>query len=71
MALKGQFHVSTQELCDAVIAAEKATKTQARKRRKSKAKERPDQVDNEQEVETDGQDDSGSEIGNCIIVDLE
>lgn len=71
MALKGHLHISTQELCDVVVAAEKATEMQARKKRKSKAKVRSDEVENEQEVEKDGQDDSGSEIGDCIIVDLE
>jgi hypothetical protein len=71
VGLKGHFHISTQELCDAVIAAEKATKTQARKKMKSKAKVRSDEVENECEVEKDGQDDSGSEIGDCVVVDLE
>jgi hypothetical protein len=36
--LKGHFHISTQELYNTVIEAEKATKKQARKKAKTKAK---------------------------------
>ena len=32
VVLKGHFHISTQELCDAVVEAEKATKKQGGKR---------------------------------------
>jgi hypothetical protein len=38
VVLKGHFHVSTQELYNGVIKAEKATKKQARKKAKAKGK---------------------------------
>ena len=71
MVLKGQFHISTQELCDTVIAAEKATKKQKEKKGKTKAKVRSYEAGNKKEVEEEGQDESESEIGDCIIVDVE
>ena len=71
MVLKGQFHISTQELCDAVITAEKAPKKQKEKKRKTKAKARSYEVESEEEVDEEVQDDSESEIGDCIIVDVE
>ena len=71
VVLKGHFHISTQELCDAVVTAEKATKKQAEKKRKTKAKVRSYEAESEEEVEEEGQDDSESKIGDCIIVDVE
>ena len=38
VVLKGYFHISTQELYDVVVKAEKETKRQARKRAKTKSK---------------------------------
>ena len=71
MVLKGQFYISTQELCDAVVAAEKVTKKQKEKRGKTKAKVRSYEAGNEEEVEEEGQDESESKIGDYIIVDVE
>lgn len=71
VVLKGQFHISTQELCNAVVAAEEATKKQKEKKRKTKAKVRSYEVETEEEVEEEGQDECESEIGDCIIVDVE
>jgi hypothetical protein len=71
VVLKGQFHISTQELYDAVVAAEKATKKQKEKKRKTKAKVRSYEVWNNEKAEEEGQDESESEIGDCIIVDVE
>ena len=70
VVLKGHFHISTQELCDAVVAAEKATKKQPKKKRKTKDKVRSYEAESEEEVEEEGQDDSESEIGDYIIVDV-
>lgn len=69
--LKGQFCISTQKLCDAVVAAEKATKKQEEKKSKITAKVRLYEAENEEEVEKQGQDESESEIGECIVVDVE
>jgi hypothetical protein len=38
VVLKGHFHISTQELCDVVVEAEKATKKQGGKKGKTKGK---------------------------------
>jgi hypothetical protein len=69
MVLKGHFHISTQELCDAVAEAEKATKTQVRKRRKSKGNAMVYEADVDEELEEEVEDGSESENGDCIIVD--
>jgi hypothetical protein len=71
VVLKGHFHISTQELCDAVIEAEKATKRQARKKAKTKGKTDLYETESEGDIEEEGQDESESEIGDCIIVDVE
>ena len=36
--MKGQFHISTEELCDAVVAVESEKKRQAREKGKRKGK---------------------------------
>ncbi len=71
VVLKGQFHISMQELCNAVIMAKKAAKMQKEKKRKTKAKARLYEVKSKEEVDKEVQDDSESEIGDCIIVDVE
>jgi hypothetical protein len=71
VVLKGHFHISTQELCDAVVEAEKATKKQAKKKNKTKGKADLYKTDSEGDLEEEGQDESESEIGDCIIVDIE
>jgi hypothetical protein len=70
VVLKGQFHVSTQELCDAVAAAEKDTKTRARKKSKKKGKGISYDTESEEDIEEGTQDELESNIGDCIIVDI-
>lgn len=71
MVLKGYFHISTQELYDAVIEAEKVTKRKAGKKAKTKGKTDSYETESEKDIEEEGQDESESEIGDCIIVDVE
>ena len=71
VVLKGHFHVSTQELCDAVINAEKETKRRARKRAKTKGKTDSYETESEEDIEEEDQHKSESEIEDCIIVDVE
>ena len=70
VVLKGHFHISTQELCNAVIEAEKATKSWAGKKAKPKGKASSNETESEGDIEEEGQDESESEIGDCIIVDV-
>jgi hypothetical protein len=69
--LKGHFHISTQKLCDAVIEAEKATKKQAGRKREEKGKAIVYEAETDEDIEEEAEDDSESEIGDCIIVDVE
>ena len=70
VVLKGHFHISTQELCDAVVAAEKATKKRASKKRKTKDKEISEEAEIDGDTEEEAEDESESEIKDCIIVDI-
>jgi hypothetical protein len=54
MVLKGHFHISMQELCNTVIAAEKATKKQTKKKRKTKDKINLYKIESEEEVKEEG-----------------
>jgi hypothetical protein len=71
VVLKGYFYISTQELYNAIVTAKKATKKQAKKKRKTKDKVSLYKAESEEEVEEEGQDNSKSIIGDCIIVDVE
>ena len=71
VVLKGHFHISTQELCDAVVEAEKVTKKQVRKKTKTKGKADLYETESEGDIEKEGQDEAESEIGDCIIVGVE
>jgi hypothetical protein len=71
VALKGHFYISTQELCDAVVAAEKDTKDRASKKRKTKGKEISEEAEIDRDTEEEAEDESESEIGDCITVDVE
>ncbi|ODQ71458.1 hypothetical protein LIPSTDRAFT_73139 [Lipomyces starkeyi NRRL Y-11557] len=71
VVLKGQFHVSTQELCDAVAAAQKDGKTRARKKRKKKGKGISYETESEGDIEEGTQDEFESDTEDCIIVDVE
>jgi hypothetical protein len=71
LALKGQFHISTEELRAAVVAAEKETKEQAGKKGKKKGKNILYEAESEQEIEEDIQEEIDSDIEDCIVVDVE
>ncbi|ODQ69180.1 hypothetical protein LIPSTDRAFT_76430 [Lipomyces starkeyi NRRL Y-11557] len=64
MVLNSQFHVSTQELCDAVAGAEKDTKTQ-------KGKGISYETESEWDIEEGTQDEFESDTEDCLIVDVE
>jgi hypothetical protein len=69
--LKGHFHISTQELHDAVVEAEKDTKSRVKKKVKTKKRAISYESENEEEDEEEAEDESESEIEDCIIVDVE
>ena len=69
--MKGYFYVSTQELYNVVIEAEKATKRQARKKIKTKRKTNLYKTESERDIKEEGQDESESETRDYIIVDIE
>jgi hypothetical protein len=71
VVLKGHFHVSTQALCDAVVEAEKSRKRRAGKKVKTKGKAISYNAESEEDIEEEAEDQSESEIGDCIIVDVE
>ena len=71
VALSGHFLISTQDLCDAVVAAEKATKERASKKAKRNGKKKTDKAEVEANDREEAEDESGSENGACIIVDVE
>ncbi|MBN6743352.1 hypothetical protein JKG47_23415, partial [Acidithiobacillus sp. MC6.1] len=62
VVLKGYFYISTQELYNAIIAAEKATKKQKEKKKKTKAKVKLYEAKDKEEVEEEGQDKSKNKI---------
>ena len=70
VVLKGHFHISTQELCDAVVEAEKATKRQARKKGKKNGKGIANEAESEKDIEEEAENESESEIGDCITVNV-
>ena len=69
--LKGHFHISTQELCDAVIEAEKATKERAKKRAKKKAKAKAQESKTNEDTKEEPSNDSEQDTEDCIEVDIE
>jgi hypothetical protein len=71
LVLKGHFHISTQELCDAVLEAEKATRKAAKKKGKRKGNAVSYEAESEIDIEEEASNRSESEIGDCIIVDVE
>jgi hypothetical protein len=71
VVLKGHFHISTHELCDAVVEAEKATKKQAGKKGKTKGKSVSYDVESDKDIEEEVEDQSESDIWDCIVVDFE
>ena len=71
MVLKGHFHISTQELCDDVVEAEKATKLRVKKSGKNKGKAVSYEAESEEDVKEEAEDEIESDIEDCIIVDVE
>ncbi|APA08388.1 hypothetical protein sscle_03g031580 [Sclerotinia sclerotiorum 1980 UF-70] len=69
LVLKGHFHISMQELCDVVMEAEKATKVQIMKKGKGKGKVIEYKTETEEDIGEEVEDESESDIGDCIIVD--
>jgi hypothetical protein len=67
--LKGHFHVSTQELCDAVVEAEKATQNLSKKKRKTKDKRTSSDDEIDKYIEEKAGEQSESDSGSCIVVD--
>jgi hypothetical protein len=63
VVLKGHFYIHTQELCDAVVEAEKATKKQPGKKAKGKGKAISYDAESEEDIEEEAEDQSKSEIG--------
>jgi hypothetical protein len=70
VVLKGHFHISTQELCDAVVEAEKATKRQEGKKAKTKGKGISYEAESDEDIEEEAQDEIESDIEDFIVVDL-
>ena len=70
MTLKGHFLISTQKLCDVVVAAEKATKERADKKKKSKGKKKVEESETKGDIEEETRDNSRSDTESCIIVDI-
>ena len=69
MVLKGHFHISTQELYDAVMEAENVTQKQSQKKRKTKGKHASSDDEIEEYIEEEAEEHSWSDTGSCIIVD--
>ena len=67
--MKGHFYISTQELCDAVVEAEKTTKYQVKRKRKRQSKGVLYEADIDKNIEEKTEDQSEIEVENCIIVD--
>ncbi|APA05486.1 hypothetical protein sscle_01g002560 [Sclerotinia sclerotiorum 1980 UF-70] len=59
----------TIQLCDAVVEAEKATKVQTMKKGKGKGKVIEYETETEEDIGEEVEDESESDIGDCIIVD--
>ena len=68
--LKCHFHISTQELCDGVIAAEKETQMQAGKRGKKKGKAIFCDAESDGDIEEHAQDETESGVGDYIVVNI-
>ena len=69
VVLKGHFHISTQELYDAVMEAENVTQKQSQKKRKTKGKHASSDDEIEEYIEEEAEEHSWSDTGSCIIVD--
>ena len=69
LVLKGHFHISTQELYNAVVEAETATKVQTMKKGKGKGKVIEYETETEENIGEEVADGSEIDTGGCIIVD--
>ncbi|KFZ24776.1 hypothetical protein V502_00745 [Pseudogymnoascus sp. VKM F-4520 (FW-2644)] len=70
VVLKGHFHISTQELCNAVVEAEKAAKKPVGKKGRKRSKAALYEAESEEDVEDEALDAIESEDEDCIIVDV-
>ncbi len=70
-ATKGHFHISTQELCDAVIEAKKETKKQKQKKSKKKRKAIMYETKSNRDYKEKVEDQIETDTEDCIIVDVE
>jgi len=70
VVLKGHFHISTQELCDAVVAAEIETKNRARKKGKKKTEIMSDEAESEEDYEEHAPEETDGDMEDCIIVNV-
>ena len=59
-----------QELCDAVVEAEKATKKQVGKKGKTNGKGVSYEVESDKDIEEEVENQSKSDIRDCIVVDV-
>jgi len=71
IVLKGHFFISIQELLKKVKEAELNTKTQIKKKVKTKNKAVLYNIENKEDIEDEAQDEIESDIKNYIIVDIE
>jgi hypothetical protein len=71
VALTARFHISTRELHKAVEEAELDTKTRTKKKVKTNRRAVLYEAVSEEDIEEGARDESGSEIEDYIIVDVE
>jgi hypothetical protein len=62
VVLKGHFYISTHELCDVVVEAEKATKKQVGKKGKTKGKGVSYEVKSDKDIKEEVEDQLESDI---------
>jgi hypothetical protein len=71
VVLKGHFHISTAELRDAVIQAEKDTKRQDRGYDNKKSKQQDNDTGDEEDDAQEAGEETDTDIEDCIVVDVE
>ena len=69
--MKGHFHISTQELHKAVVAAKLDTQNRAKKRVGKKERAISLKAGSKEDIKEEAIDEPESEIEDCIIVDVE
>jgi hypothetical protein len=68
--LKGHFVISTQELHDAVAAAERDTKARANRKDRIRSKDSVFKAETREELEGDSQEELDTDTEDCIIVNV-